>query len=262
MTVENGGHPLYYSDDLVTNLQLRWGEGFLSPGGESEIARMVSGLDLNNKVGLDFGCGIGGYDFLLVKNHGAGKVVGIDIDAVKIGSATAVATQRGLGGKVEFLKVEPGPLTFEDETFDFVFSKDSIVELPEKASIFGELFRVTKHDGWIVVSDWFRSDEPYTAEMRKWATTGDETYEMDSLNTAATYVSQAGFVEVELDDRNDWFRQFAKDEYERLKGPLFSVYAERFGKEQAEASVENARIRWLLAEQGQLRPGHIRARRR
>lgn len=96
--------------------------------------------------------------------------------------------------------------------------------------------------------------------MRKWATTGDETYEMDSLSSAAAYVSEAGFVDIDLDDRNDWFRDFARDEYERLKGPLFAVYVEKFGEEQARTSVENAHTRWTLAEQCQLRPGHIRGR--
>ena len=148
-----------------------------------------------------------------------GKVIGIDIDGAKIEVAKAGATGHGLDDKIEFLKVEPGPLSFEDNAFDFVFSKDSIVELPEKSSIFADLFRVTKRDGWIIVSDWFRSDAPYTDEMRKWATTGDETYEMDSLSSATAYVSQVGFVDVELDDRNDWFQKFAKDDYERLKGP-------------------------------------------
>jgi phosphoethanolamine N-methyltransferase len=171
-----------------------------------------------------------------------------------------LANQNGAGDKLEFLQVEPGPLPFEDETFDFVFSKDAIVDLPEKPPVFRELFRVTKSGGWVVGSDWFRSDEPYTEEMRKWATTGDETYEMDSLTGAAAYVSEAGFVDIDLDDRNDWFREFARDEYERLKGPLFPVYVGKFGEEQAKTSVENARVRWLLAEQGQLRPGHIRGR--
>ena len=260
MTGETDGHALYYNDDLVTNLQLRWGAGFLSPGGEEEIARMLRGIDLSDQRGLDFGCGVGGYDFLLIDNHGAGKVVGIDIDGAKIATAKAVAAERGLDGRIEFREVEQGPLSFEDEVFDFVFSKDSIVELPEKISIFAELFRVTKRGGWIILSYWFRSQFPYTDEMRKWATTGDETYEMESLSGAAACVSQAGYVDIELDDRNDWFQGFAKDEYERLKGPLFPVYVEKFGKEQAETSVENAQIRWVLAEQGQLRPGHIRAR--
>ena len=33
-------HALYYNDDLVANLQLRWGSGFMSPGGAEEIRHM------------------------------------------------------------------------------------------------------------------------------------------------------------------------------------------------------------------------------
>ena len=74
------------------------------------------------------------------------------------------------------------------------------------------------------------------------------------------YVQAAGFTDVALDDRNDWFRDYARDECERLKGPLFDTYVARFGAAQARQSGENARIRALLADEGQLRPGHIRAR--
>lgn len=258
---ENGDdHALYYTSDLVTNLQLRWGEGFLSPGGEQELARMLRDLDLTGQTGLDFGCGIGGYGLAMVENHNVAKIVGIDIDGAKIISAQTVAKNKNLAEKLDYMRVEPGRLPFDDNSFDFCFSKDSIIELPEKAAIFTELYRVTKHGGQIIISDWFRSDEPYSEEMRKWATTGEETYEMDSITSASELMEQAGFSGVETDDRNDWFRSFSLDEYERLKGPLYAVYVEKFGEDQAKSSVENARIRHLLADQGQLRPGHIRAR--
>ncbi len=55
MATENEGHALYYTDDLITNLQLRWGEGFMSPSGEKELARMMHGIDVANLFGLDFG---------------------------------------------------------------------------------------------------------------------------------------------------------------------------------------------------------------
>ncbi|WP_412507015.1 hypothetical protein [Roseovarius sp. SYSU LYC5161] len=54
-----------------------------------------------------------------------------------------------------------------------------------------------------------------------------------------------------------------QDEYARLKGPLFDIYIARFGTERCETSVQNARIRALLAARGQLRPGKgARAHRR
>ena len=253
-------HALYYTDALLEKLQLRWGEGFLSPGGASELARMLAGLDVAGRMVLDLGCGIGGYDMLLVGEHGADHVTGVDIDAASLAQAEETARRRGLQDRLAFLHVAPGPLPFSDARFGMVFSKDAIVDLPEKAPAFAELYRVAAPGAPIVVSDWFRSEEPFTPEMRDWATEGDETYDMDTLASAADYVRAAGFTDVALDDRNDWFRAYARDEYERLRGTLFDTYVARFGAAQAEQSVENARIRALLAEQGQLRPGNIRAR--
>ena len=124
----------------------------------------------------------------------------------------------------------PVPLPFRDRTFDTVFTKDSIVDLPEKAPVFDEMFRVARPGAWIFLSDWFRSEAPFTEEMRAWATEGGETYEMDTLESAAAALSAAGFTQIETDDRNGWFRDFARDEYKRLKGPLFDTYVARFGR--------------------------------
>ncbi|MEI4233775.1 methyltransferase domain-containing protein [Roseovarius sp. D22-M7] len=260
MIIDEPQHALYYTDALLENLQLRWGEGFLSPGGAPELRRMLSGLDVAGRSVLDLGCGIGGYDVLLVEDHGAAHVTGVDIDAASLAQARRTAQERGLQDRLSFREVAPGPLPFPDGGFDMVFSKDAIVDLPDKGAAFAELYRVAAPGAPIAISDWFRSEAPYTPEMRDWATEGDETYEMDTLASAAEHLRAAGFTDLDLDDRNDWFRDYARDEYERLKGPLFDTYVARFGAEQAQKSVENARIRALLAEQGQLRPGHIRAR--
>jgi len=78
----------------------------------------------------------------------------------------------------------------------------------------------------------------------------------------AALLRGAGFEGIETDDRTAWFRDDARDEHARLKRPLFAEFAQRFGEADARRSVENARVRALLAERGQLRPGHIRAMRR
>lgn len=262
MSETTARHALYYTADLVTNLQLRWGDGFLSPGGGKELGHMLRHVDITGERGLDVGCGVGGYDVLLVREHGAARVVGIDLDEAMVAQATERARNEDLTDRLDFVAIEPGPFPFDDEEFSFVFTKDTIADVPhrQKPEIFAEMYRVCRCGGRLIVSDWFCADAPYTEEMRKWATEGDETYEMDTLEQTAGYAVDAGFIECELEDRNDWFRRYAKDEYERLKGPLYPLYVDRFGEESARTSMENARIRALLAEQGQLRPGHIRAR--
>jgi len=61
-------------------LQLVWGDGFLSAGGEEEVARLLEGTDISGCHVLDIGCGLGAIDELLVSRHGAGSVIGIDVD--------------------------------------------------------------------------------------------------------------------------------------------------------------------------------------
>jgi len=258
--MSEGSHALYYSDDLMTNLQLRYGEGMLSPGGGEEMARLIGSLDLSGQTGLDLGCGIGGYDTLLVTGFGAGHVVGVDINEAAVQLASRRAADMGLSDRVTFKAVDPGPLPFHDEHFDFAFSKDSIVDIPDKAPVLAELFRVIRPGGHVLISDWFRADAPYTPEMREWATTGEETYEMASLRSTADEIAAAGFVDIETEDRGDWFVAFCRDELARLSGPLWPTYVENFGEDSAHRSVRNARTRLLLAEQGQLLTGHIRAR--
>jgi phosphoethanolamine N-methyltransferase len=253
-------HALYYSDDLVANLQLRWGAGFMSPGGAAELSHMLRGIELSGREGLDFGCGIGGYDRLLVTEHGAAAVYGIDLGAAVIAEAQASAEADGLGDRLHYRVVESGPIPFEEGRFGFVFSKDAIVEVPDvdKPDVLRELFRVTAPGGCAILSDWFCGPDAFTEEMRAWAGTGDETYDMVTIQTAADWLRQAGFTDLSFEDRHVWYRGLARDEYERLKGPLYPTYVERFGEEAAATSVENARIRSLLADQGQLRPGHVR----
>jgi len=254
-------HALYYSDALLEKLQLRWGDGCLSPGGAPELARMLSGIDVTGCEVLDLGCGVGGYDVLLAGAHGAARVLGVDIDGASLEQARRRAAASDVADRLEFRQVDPGPLPFEEGRFDVVFSKDTIVDLPDKRAALTELFRVVKPGGRIALSDWFRADAPMTPEMRAWTSEGDETYAMATLAETAALLRGAGFEGVETEDRNAWFRDYARDEYERLKGPLFAEFAQRFGAADARRSVENARVRALLAEQGQLRPGHIRAMR-
>jgi cyclopropane fatty-acyl-phospholipid synthase-like methyltransferase len=86
---EARGAELYHGQ-MLAMLQAVWGEGFLSPGGAEEVARLVADADLKGVSLLDIGCGAGGIDLALVRNHGAGYVTGLDVED------TVLACARGL----------------------------------------------------------------------------------------------------------------------------------------------------------------------
>ena len=197
-----------------------------------------------------------------MREHGAAAVCGVDLGAAVIAEATAGDKAEGLADRLRYLVVEPGALPFEDGRFGFVFSKDAIVEVPDrnKPEALREVYRVTEPGRWAILSDWFRGRDEYTDEMQAWASTGGEVYEMVTIEAAVDWLREAGYTDISFEDRNAWYSAFARDEYERLDGPLRSEYVDRFSEEYAATAIENARIRSLLANQGQLRPGHVRGR--
>jgi len=258
--VEEEGE-IEYTDDLIVNLELRWGEGFLSPGGADEVGRLIEDIDIAGFDVLDVGCGVGGIDRLLAGEYGAKRVLGLDVEWPLLDRAKKASKQAGLDDRLSFELVKPGPLPIKDHTFDMVFSKDAIIHIENKDEFYAEAFRVLRPGGYLIVGDWFRGEDAFSEEMDLWTESNGVTFSMGTLQQAVVLAKQAGFIEVKSRDRNDWYCGYARDELERIKGPLWGQYVELFGQEDAGACVEGAQLRMLAAEQGHLRPGHIRGRR-
>ena len=100
-----------YNDAMRAMCELLWGEGYMAPGGDGNVANLIRGLDLRDKRILDIGSGLGGPAFFLAKTCGA-FVVGIDIEPRQIELSKSRAKELGLDAQTEFLVVEPGPLKF------------------------------------------------------------------------------------------------------------------------------------------------------
>ena len=249
-----------YSDKVIALLELRWGEGFLSPGGAEEVARMLDGVDLRGREVLDLGCGIGGADVLLVREHGAGHVLGIDIEQTVLDHAAARAARAGLGDRLSYRRVEPGPLPLADASFDTVFSKDAIIQIPDKASLYAEMFRVLRPGGTVALGDWYRGAAPLSEETETWMRLTGLTYHLQTIEDAARDLEAAGFTVVRTRDRNAWYRDHTREEMARAEGPDRARLIELLGEDEAERKIEGARMRAIATAQGHLRPGHIHAR--
>ncbi|MGA1020255.1 MAG: SAM-dependent methyltransferase, partial [Candidatus Puniceispirillales bacterium] len=57
-----------YGQKQIDFLELVWGEGFLSPGGSTEVDMVIEGLDLKGLNILDIGCGCGGAALHLLRS--------------------------------------------------------------------------------------------------------------------------------------------------------------------------------------------------
>ncbi len=256
---EAGGE--FYHGRAVAMLQAVWGEGFLSPGGSEEVARLIADADLNGLSVLDIGCGAGGIELALVRNHGAGYVTGIDVEDTVLASARALVARAGLSSRVGLAKVAPGPLPFPPGCFDVVFSKDSIVHIADKHALMREVFRVLKPGGRFIASDWLIGhDGPPSPEMAAYIAAEGLNFGMAPPARYAAAMREAGFTDIGVQSRNAWYRELAPQELERLRGPVGRAAAAIVGQDFVDQNIA-VWVRMIpVLRSGEHCPTHLRAR--
>jgi len=116
-------------------------------------------VELEGRTVVDIGSGAGGVPILLADRHGAARVIGLDVEATMVAHARAKVERAGLQDRIEIRRVEPGPMPLPDASIDVVFSKDSIVHIPDKEALAADAFRVLKPGGRFVASDWLISHD-------------------------------------------------------------------------------------------------------
>jgi len=248
----------HYNEDIVTALQWMWGDGYLAPGGPEEVAELLHGISVVGGHVLDVGCGLGVIDVMLVDTYGAQSVVGIDVEPHLIEYARQRTADAGLNERVLFQLVEPGPLPFDENTFDMVFSKDAIVHIHDKSKFYTEVLRVLKPLGAFVASDWLcGEEETYTAQVEEYLELINLSYHMQSLEQTRQTIVEVGFERVVLKDRNEWYREEVKKELATLSGDSFMRLVGQVGQEHADYRLQVSSIKQQVIEQGFLRPAHM-----
>jgi SAM-dependent methyltransferase len=249
-----------YPEGAAGRLEMIWGEGFLSPGGVAEVSRILGGRDVEGCDVLDIGSGAGGADVVLVQEHGAGTVTGIDVESRLVDRATERAKRLGLGDRISYQLVEPGPLPLPDASFDVVFSKDSIIHIRDKEQLFSEALRMLRPGGLLLVSDWLRGDGAALAhQVQTFIVAAGHDFAMVSLRDTREIVERLGFTGVETEDRHAWYLEEATAELERLRGPLGVELVRTWGEEAAVDEIGFWEVLVETLRAGALRPGHVRA---
>src|SRR5262245_16023923 len=136
---------------------------------------------------LDAGCGLGGPGRYLADRFGC-AVTGIDVLPARVQAAATLTRLVGLGDRVAFCQGDATYLPFAAHQFEQVWILDVSIHIANKAALFGEVARVVKTAGLLVLHD---QPGPLPPAMRP--VTRRAPYSAPTLPQLVRYVEGAGY---------------------------------------------------------------------
>ncbi|GMY23964.1 phosphoethanolamine N-methyltransferase 1-like isoform X1 [Fagus crenata] len=190
-----------------------FGGGFVSTGGIDTTKEFVQKLELKpgQKV-LDVGCGIGGGDFYMAENFDV-EVVGIDLSINMISFALERAI--GLNCSVEFEVADCTKKTYPENTFDVIYSRDTILHIQDKPALFRSFYKWLKPGGKVLISDYCKSAGTPSPEFAEYIK--QRGYDLHDVKSYGQMLGDAGFDDVIAEDRTDQFIQVLQRELDAVE---------------------------------------------
>ena len=250
--VENG-----YEIAYMPLMDLVWGKGFIAPGGEGNVDRIVAGVDLNGKHVLELGSGAGGGTLVLASKYGA-RVVGLELELPLVELSQQHARDAGLSEQVEFRCVEPGPLPVEDASFDALYTSGVVCHIEDRHALFSDVMRILKPGGMLLGYDWFVTAQ--SDDIDAWLQASGLPLFSATVDTYTDVLRAVGFEEINGEDASAWYQQKASSELAELEGPLFAEAAELTSVDLRDHILAEWRTMNVVLKSGELKSGYFRAR--
>ena len=250
-----------YDSRNIKMMELVYGKGYLSAGGDEEVARIVSAVTIEGKDVLDIGCGLGGAAVTLVRDHRARHVHGLDIDSRVIERAVELVEAAGVAEQVTLTQFGGGVLPYADDSFEVVYVTATTCHLEDLAGFFRESCRVLRAGGWIVGGEWFKAAD--NAAFKRW----DSLLRQQGLNfhfvsrqQFETALSSNGFEPGSAIDRTQATSELTHGYLRRVETDLREELLTTLGAEGLDSFLAWTRSRYDALANGGMYYGHFRAR--
>jgi len=193
-----------YSTRGILLYEKIFGRTFVSTGGLETTKEFIELLNLQpgQKV-LDVGGGIGGSAFYMAKNFGV-HVTSIDLSSNMTQIGLERAQEVGCGpDEVVFEIADATKRDYKAESFDVVYSRDTILHIPDKLALFKRFFKFLRPGGKVLISDYCCSPEEHSEKFKSYVK--QRGYNLLSPAQYGKVLENAGFVNVNAQDRSAQF---------------------------------------------------------
>ncbi|XP_046849379.1 phosphomethylethanolamine N-methyltransferase-like [Xenia sp. Carnegie-2017] len=215
-----------YTKNGILRYEKIFGEDFVSTGGIETTKEFVSRLNLKeNQRVLDIGCGIGGSAFYMAEKFGA-NVVGIDLSTNMVNIALERAAKKAnIKDKVTLLVMDALKASFEANSFDVVYSRDTILHIEQKEELFGLCHKWLKPGGQLLISDYCCGTNIENEEFISYVK--QRNYFLLDPSSYGKLLEKVGFADVDAQDRTEQFINVLTKEKERTvtnKDELLKIF--------------------------------------
>ncbi len=145
---------------------------------------------------LDVGSGIGGPARYIARRFDC-RVTGIDLTEEFCAVARHLTALLGLEETVAFEQGNALAMPFGDAAFAGAYSMNVSMNIADKAAFYGEIFRVLRPGGWLVLSEIARGTGGTLAYPTPWAETAASSFLATPAETE-TGLAATGFSEINL----------------------------------------------------------------
>ncbi|KDO18851.1 hypothetical protein SPRG_15850 [Saprolegnia parasitica CBS 223.65] len=204
-----------YSRGSIARYEKIFGAGYISTGGQDTTTEFVAKLGLvRGERVLDVGCGIGGGDFYMAKTFGV-SVVGIDLSTNMVHRALETSlTDPSVD--CEFEICDATTKEYAPASFDVIYSRDTILHIADKKSLFAKFYTWLKPGGRLLISD-YCCGEAETQTTRFKAYVASRGYHLLTPAAYGHVIASVGFSDVEAEDRTEHFVQVLQTELARTR---------------------------------------------
>ncbi len=123
------------------------------------LASLAKPITEKTKV-LDMGSGIGGSSRYLAKTYGC-RVTAFNLSEVENDRNRKMNKEQGLNHLIDVREGNFENITFDDETFDIVWSQDAILHSGNREKVLAEALRVLKKGGEMIFTDPMQTEDCY-----------------------------------------------------------------------------------------------------